>query len=361
MSSRDARRRRSGRASSVQRVRSRTDGDAPRSRVTEVQRARLLSAAARIVGEQGYESMSVARIVSGAGVSRRTFYEQFEGREDCFLALFDAALARMRTLVGDAVAGHDSWSESLRAGLSALLGVLDEEPGLALLLVVDALGAGPRVLERRARTLNELGRAIDRGRHEPGVGQEVPELTAEGVVGAVFGVIHARLLEQDARPLLPNGSSRSAGHSRSTEHSRSLIALLNPLMGMIVLPYLGHVAAAQELVRPVPKATRSSKRSRARQSPAVDPLADLDMRLTYRTLRVLTAIAANPGASNRQVADAAGVNDQGQISKLLARLERFALITNTGNGHPKGEANAWTLTPRGKDINTTIQAHAPST
>ena len=333
----------------------------PRSHVTEVQRARLLGAAARIVGEQSYDNMSVAQIVSGAGVSRRTFYEQFEGREDCFLALFDAALARMRTLVEDAVTGHDSWSESVRAGLSALLELLYEEPGLALLLVVDALGAGPRVLERRACTLNELGQAIDRGRHESGVGQEVPPLTAEGVVGAIFGVIHARLLEHDTRSLPLDGASRSTAHSRSTEHSSSLIALLNPLMGMIVLPYLGHVAAAKELARPLPKTTHSNKQSRARQSPTEDPLAGLDMRLTYRTLRVLTAIAANPGASNRQVADAAGVNDQGQISKLLARLERFALIANTGEGHPKGEANSWTLTPRGKDINTTIQAHAPST
>jgi AcrR family transcriptional regulator len=329
----------------------------PRSHVTEVQRARLLGAAARIVGEQGYDNMSVARIVSGAGVSRRTFYEQFEGREDCFLALFDAALARVRTLVVDAVTGYDSWSESVRAGLSALLEILDEEPGLAPLLVVDALGAGPRVLERRARTLNELGRIIDRGRHESGMVQ-VPPLTAEGVVGAIFGVIHARLLEHDTRSLPLDGASRSTAHSRSTEHSSSLIALLNPLMGMIVLPYLGSAAAAKELARPLPKTTRSSKQSRARQSPAVDPLAGLDMRLTYRTLRVLTAIAANPGASNRKVADVAGVKDQGQISKLLARLERFALITNTGNGYPKGEANAWTLTPRGREVATAVQAHA---
>lgn len=55
-------------------------------------------------------------------------------------------------------------------------------------------------------------------------------------------------------------------------------------------------------------------------------------------------------ASNREVADAAGVHDQGQISKLLARLERLGLLHNNGDGQPRGEPNAWALTNRGKEI-----------
>jgi DNA-binding MarR family transcriptional regulator len=74
------------------------------------------------------------------------------------------------------------------------------------------------------------------------------------------------------------------------------------------------------------------------------------MRLTYRTLMVLSAIAADPGASNRQIAQAAGVHDQGQISKLLGRLEKLGLIHNSGNGQPRGEPNAWTLAPRGQEV-----------
>jgi DNA-binding PadR family transcriptional regulator len=74
------------------------------------------------------------------------------------------------------------------------------------------------------------------------------------------------------------------------------------------------------------------------------------MRLTYRTLRVLTAISEQPGASNREVAVHAEVADQGQISKLLARLERLGLIQNTGEGQPSGEPNAWLLTSRGEEI-----------
>lgn len=74
------------------------------------------------------------------------------------------------------------------------------------------------------------------------------------------------------------------------------------------------------------------------------------MRLTYRTLRVLAAIAAQPGASNRHIANHAGVKDQGQISKLLTRLERLRLVHNIATGQPKGEPNAWTLTDKGQQV-----------
>jgi hypothetical protein len=157
----------------------------------------------------------------------------------------------------------------------------------------------------------------------------------------VLSVIHARMIEDDHRPLLE---------------------LLNPLMGVIVLPYLGHSAARREQERPLPRPSRPETPGRSgprsgfsrpdgAPGPALrDPLEGLNMRLTYRTLMVLAAIAADPGASNRQVAQAAGVHDQGQISKLLGRLEKLGLIHNSGSGQPRGEPNAWTLTARGADV-----------
>lgn len=325
----------------------------PRTQVAGVQRARILSAAARVVGDLGYEGMSVARITAGAGISRRTFYEQYEHREDCFLDLFEEVATRARGVVQEAAAGHESWRERIRAGLLALLVFIDEEPALGALLVVDALSAGPRVLERRARELERLSKIIDQGRGEARkmTRKGSSSLTAEGVVGAVLGVIHARLLTHGK-------GSGSANGSRARGPSRSLTGLLNPLMGVIVLPYLGQDAATEELTRPRPKTL--SGRSKARGAPRTPPpgrlLEGLDMRLTYRTLRVISGVAAQPGASNRQVADAAGIHDQGQISKLLSRLERLDLVQNTGEGQTKGEPNAWTLTTRGTQIQRTVEA-----
>jgi hypothetical protein len=129
------------------------------------------------------------------------------------------------------------------------------------------------------------------------------------------------------------------------------VELVNPLMSMIVLPYLGSAAAGWELDRPVPRAERTSA-----SNGASNPLRELDMRLTYRTVRVLLAVAANPGASNRMVADGAGVEDQGQISKLLSRLEKLGLVSNTGLGPGRGAPNAWTLTRQGEEVSSALAA-----
>jgi DNA-binding MarR family transcriptional regulator len=117
-------------------------------------------------------------------------------------------------------------------------------------------------------------------------------------------------------------------------------------MSMIVLPYLGTAAARKELEQPLPK----HKRREPRASDGASRLNDLPMRVTYRTMLVLSVIAVQPGASNRQVATAAEIVDQGQVSKLLQRLERLGLIVNTWPGQERGMANRWHLTPLGREI-----------
>lgn len=79
------------------------------------------------------------------------------------------------------------------------------------------------------------------------------------------------------------------------------------------------------------------------------------MRITYRTVRVLMVIAEHPDASNRQIAAGAGITDQGQVSKLLARLEHLGLIYNRGLGPVKGAPNAWQLTARGRAVEGAIR------
>lgn len=314
--------------------------EAGQGRVSAIQRTRMLNAMVEVAGERGAPGASVAHIVERAGISRRTFYEHFEDREDCFLAAFDYALGRACEVVIPAYESGGAWRERVRSGLAALLGFFDEQPGLGALLTIDALGAGPRALARRTELLDALIAVVDGGREDVKVGQEPPPLAADGVVGAVFNVLHARMLERR----LGSGSAASV----------PLLSLVNPFMSMIVMPYLGTAAARRELERPVPA-------PRAMREPSGDPLRDLDMRLTYRTVRVLVAVAAEPGASNRRIADAAGVSDQGQISKLLARLEHLGLIGNEGEGPAKGEPNAWSLTAKGADVEQAIASEASVT
>ena len=89
-----------------------------------------------------------------------------------------------------------------------------------------------------------------------------------------------------------------------------------------------------------------------------DPFKGLPIRFTYRTARVLDTIASEGGQgscpSNRHIADTSGIADEGQMSRLLRRLESCELIENRGEGHAKGEPNAWALTERGQAIQSAI-------
>jgi AcrR family transcriptional regulator len=294
--------------------------------VTEIQRRRLLTAATEVVEEVGYSHMTVAHVIARARVSRKTFYEVFVDREDCFLAVFEQVVSQARLCASAAYRLEAGWREGIRAALTTLLLLIEEEPARARLCFIEALGAGERVLERRSQVLAELAEVIDRGRLVSDARHAPPEITSQGVVGAIYAVVDQRLLDGGNEPLAD---------------------LIGPLMSIIVLPYLGAQAASRELRRasPSPRGNPPRRRSKKR-----DPLGGLNLRLTYRTVQVLTALAEQPGASNRELADASGIVDPGQISKLLRRLSRLSLVENLGHRLRTGPANSWHLTARGAEI-----------
>jgi AcrR family transcriptional regulator len=296
-------------------------------RVLGIQRSRILAAMVEECAERGAANVSVTHVVSRAGVSRRTFYEVFPDREQCFLGAFDEGIARAMSYVLDDYDATVGWVERIRAALAGLLAFLDAEPDIGRLLIVGSLGAGAEALERRRRVLAHVTAVVEEGRKVRKAGEELPDLTGEGVVGGVLSVLHTRLSDPSAGPL---------------------IDLAGPLMSMIVLPYVGPAAARRELAWHVPF------QPRPQPSTAPDPLRELGMRLTYRTVRVLIAVAATPGGSNRQVADGSGIGDQGQISKLLARLHGLGLIENTGAPGTRGAPNSWVLTDRGWEVQSAL-------
>jgi AcrR family transcriptional regulator/DNA-binding MarR family transcriptional regulator len=305
-----------------------------RERVTDIQRTRILTALAEVAAERGATNLTVAHVVERAGVSRRTFYEIFEDIEGCLLVAIDDALLRAAQRVLPAYRSSVRWRERLRAALTELLKFIDDEPYAARLLIVETLAIGRGAIERRSRIVAQAVTAVQAGSREAkGRSAATTRLTAEGVVGAVLSVIHARMLEDRREPLLE---------------------LVNPLMSMVVLPYLGPSAGRRELERRV-----ESSGSSAATTGRSNPLKQLQMRLTYRTLRVLAAVASHPGSSNRAIGDAADISDQGQISKLLARLQRLGLIENTGAGSSsRGEPNAWSLTSRGREVHDALRAQS---
>lgn len=301
-----------------------------RARVAEFQRSRLLNAATAIACEHGYEGMTATAVVTRAGASRKTFYSLFEDRDDCFLAVLDQALAQIADAVVPAYEQGRRWEERVRAGLVALLAFLEREHDLGLLVLVHGVGYAPGSMGLRERVLERLWDVVEGGRSETAVSREPSPVTGEAVVGGVLAVILTRLQTDP----------------------RELMALVNPLMWMIVLPYRGSAAAARQLRRAKPSYAEVPP------APVQEPLRELNMRLTYRTARVLEAIAVAPAVNNAQIAAQVDIKDQGQISKLLSRLARLGLIENRGAGQRRGAANAWHLTDRGIELESAIRRKA---
>lgn len=287
-------------------VASRVDGDGVRCPEAAVQRRTGIAGTA--------DSGDRCSALSGA--------EQTAGWQRSRMAAVDEALAAAAARVVPAYRAKPSWRDAIRAALHELLFFIDEQRPLALLLLVDALTAGDRLLADRVQVFDVLVDAVDHGRGVARAPGALTRTTAESAVGGVLCILHARLARNPQAPL--------AG-------------LAGELMSVIIAPYLGPVAASRELRRRAPRPAGA-------QTAPEQPLAGLKLRLTKRTLLVLRAIAAQPGANNRQIAQGAGITDPGQASKLLSRLQRHALIENARPVRSKGEQNSWTLTHRGASV-----------
>ncbi|HST56063.1 MAG TPA: TetR/AcrR family transcriptional regulator [Solirubrobacteraceae bacterium] len=327
-------------------------GTLSRGQVDGIQRARLLSAMIDIAAEQGFLGASVGRVVERAGISRRTFYELFDSREDCFLAAVEWGVQQAGALMAQAYSQEGSWVTRTRNAIAVLLAFLEAEPELAQVCVVESLGAGTLVLERRAHVLERLAAVLSADAPAKRGGQP-PLLTEEGIVGGALSVLHTRLLEQRSARARASGkrapgSARARTADRSTAEPRvgSLSALLGQLMALIVLPYLGSRAAAEELMRATPAVDKPELVGRRGASQRV--LEQLQMRLTYRTVRCLLYVAEHPGASNREIAIGSEIADEGQASKLLTRLAKLELVSKRSPG--PGRPNSWSLTAAGQQV-----------
>ncbi len=239
------------------------------------------------------------------------------------MAAFDLGVERVSPLLVEAFASESRWLDRIKAALAALLRFIEAEPALGRVLVM-APGGAERAMRRRIEAMDALAAALDPGLPSRAAGWQAPDpAIAEAGLGAAVAILQRGLLSEP--PTAP-------------------IDLFGPIVSVIVLPYRGPAIARHELVRPAPP-PRSSRRGSARDDGPEPPA-----RLTYRTTRVLEAIADYPGASNREVAERAGIVDQGQVSKLLCRLEARGMIEKLAERRTRGAPNSWQLTTLGKGL-----------
>jgi len=169
--------------------------------VTESQRNRIHRAMVEVVSERGYPETRVVDVIGVAGVSRKTFYELFESKEDCFLAAYDLLLEGLLGEATDAfeAAPGSPWAERISAALEALLEHLSRHPDEARFAIVEVLAAGPKALARRDAALRQFAGFLEPGRTEASV--ELPGITSLAVAGGINELLYSEILHGAASRL----------------------------------------------------------------------------------------------------------------------------------------------------------------
>jgi len=202
----------------------------PREVVANNQRQRLLAGVARALAAHGYAEMSVADVLTEAGVSRTTFYENFENKRQCVLAAHEEAFDRLSRELFRVCAAESEWTAKVAAGVGAAIGFAVRGPEEAQLLVVDAVAADPTLAARVLASNDYLVGLLRNGREQSARAAALPELTERALVGATTSVIGMRLLSGQADQL----------------------ADLEPqLVQLILMPYVG-VEEARRLAEATP-------------------------------------------------------------------------------------------------------------
>jgi AcrR family transcriptional regulator len=176
----------------------------PREFIAVHKRRRIMDAIAELTAEQGYDATKIGDIVRQAGVARKTLYDNFEGKEEVFLAAFDAAVDEaMRRIEEDCAKVEGGWEERVQAGLAAFLGYVAEEPALARMCMIEALSATPAATERYE---DAVQRFVELTRQNVPHDDQLPETIEETLVGGVAWIVYQQIRRQEtekAEDLLP--------------------------------------------------------------------------------------------------------------------------------------------------------------
>jgi AcrR family transcriptional regulator len=164
----------------------------------EVQRDRLLTAAAAVFAREGYAKATAEAIAREAGMSKATFYEHFTNKEDAILALFDSSAQLVATRMAAATsAGPEDPEVQIRSGARAFIATLAENPDRAQTLLVEIIGAGPRAVERRDAMLEHFAALVEAENaaafRKHGTPRFASSLDAYAIVGAVVELCSRQL------------------------------------------------------------------------------------------------------------------------------------------------------------------------
>lgn len=271
-------------------------------------RRAIIVAVADLIADEQNQRLSASGVIARAGVSPREYHEAFSSLKQCLLAAYEQALRRAKHTVGEAIAPQAPLLASIEAGLSALLGFLEEEPGWGRLLLGELT---EQTRERKQRAIEELAELISDPRRGPLTDPDPPpsKQTTAALTRQVLDTIAAEM---------------NAGRPLRTLAGELMRTKIDPRLSWPRTPALGEEAQSAAL--------------------------ETERSLNGRALRVLRAVGRRPGSCNRQVAEASGLPLDSNISAVLRSLQRKGLIANLSKTVGRGVPNQWVASPSGQAL-----------
>ncbi|HSS05024.1 MAG TPA: TetR/AcrR family transcriptional regulator [Solirubrobacterales bacterium] len=168
----------------------------PREFIAVHKQRRIMDALAELTAEQGYEATKISDIVKRAGVARKTLYDNFEGKEEVFLAAFDGARDEVLRRVEEGSTNPDGdWQDRVEGGLAAFLGYVAEQPTLARMCMIEALSATPATTRRYEDALESF---VELARQALPRDARLPDTIAETLVGGVAWIVYQQIRRGEA-------------------------------------------------------------------------------------------------------------------------------------------------------------------
>jgi AcrR family transcriptional regulator len=173
----------------------------PREVTEQHQRDRLIAGVASAIAEHSYRNLTVGHVIAAAGVSRATFYKNFENAEEAVVVAHEAIFERFLGLVFRACNAASEWPFKVKSVIEAALDYAAAEPAQVGLLTLDALSANVEMAQQVLASTEHLAALLNGGRALSGEASALPELTEKSVIGALTAIVSSRIANREAERL----------------------------------------------------------------------------------------------------------------------------------------------------------------
>ena len=172
-----------------------------RAQIADSQRERLLAAIAHEVATRGYRATTITEVVKYASVSTRDFYGHFEGKEECFLAAFEAVRDYLAELISDAATSQPDWPHQVIAALRVALDFFSSNPDLARLSLLESVSATPAIAIRFREAVLACVPPLARGRAELADPDSLLPETESSIIGGTISLATRSIIAAETERL----------------------------------------------------------------------------------------------------------------------------------------------------------------